>query len=75
MPAAGGPPPPPAGGPPPPPGGSEPGGPPIPESIKKNNLNLLLESDDIFGDEYIDLSKASNSLGDIEQELDKLLNS
>jgi hypothetical protein len=74
-PAEGGPPPPPAGGPPPPPGGSEPGGPPIPESIKKNNLNLLLESDDIFGDEYIDLSKASNSLGDIEEELDKLLNS
>jgi len=75
-PAEGGSPPPPAGGPPPPPGAPESGGgPPIPESIKKNNLNLLLESDDIFGDEYIDLSKASNSLGDIEQELDKLLNS
>jgi len=76
APAEGGSPPPPAGGPPPPPGAPESGGgPPIPESIKKNNLNLLLESDDIFGDEYIDLSKASNSLGDIEQELDKLLNS
>jgi len=76
APAEGGSPPPPAGGPPPPPGPPESGGgPPIPESIKKNNLNLLLESDDIFGDEYIDLSKASNSLGDIEQELDKLLNS
>jgi hypothetical protein len=70
-------PPPPPGGPPPPPGGggAEGGGPPIPESIKKDNLNLLLESDDLMGDEYIDLSKASNSLGDIENELDKLLNS
>jgi len=70
-------PPPPAGGPPPPPGGggAEGGGPPIPESIKKDNLNLLLESDDLMGDEYIDLSKASNSLGDMEDELDKLLNS
>jgi hypothetical protein len=68
---------PPPGGPPPPPGGggAEGGGPPIPESIKKDNLNLLLESDDLMGDEYIDLSKASNSLGDIENELDKLLNS
>jgi hypothetical protein len=70
-------PPPPAGGPPPPPGGggAEGGGPPIPESIRKDNLNLLLESDDLMGDEYIDLSKASNSLGDMEDELDKLLNS
>jgi hypothetical protein len=70
-------PPPPAGAPPPPPGGggAEGGGPPIPESIRKDNLNLLLESDDLMGDEYIDLSKASNSLGDMEDELDKLLNS
>ena len=62
------------GGSPPPPPGGEAGGPPIPESIKKNNLNLLLESDDLFGDEYLDLSKANNSLGTMEDELDKLLN-
>jgi hypothetical protein len=70
--------PPPGGSPPPPPpggGGAEGGGPPIPESLNKNNLNLLLESDDLSADEYIDLSKASNSLGDMEHELDKLLNS
>jgi hypothetical protein len=76
---AGAPPPPPGGDmggpPPPPPGGESGGGPPIPESFKKNNLNLLLESDDLFGDEYLDLSKANNSLGTMEDELDKLLNS
>jgi hypothetical protein len=76
---AGSPPPPPGGDmggpPPPPPGGESGGGPPIPESFKKNNLNLLLESDDLFGDEYLDLSKANNSLGTMEDELDKLLNS
>jgi len=48
--------------------------PPLPESFKKDNLNLLLESDDLFGDEYIDLLKGNNSLGTIENELDKLLN-
>ena len=62
------------GGPPPPPGGEAGGGPPLPESFKKDNLNLLLESDDLFGDEYIDLLKGNNSLGTIENELDKLLN-
>jgi hypothetical protein len=73
---AGAPPPPPGGGAPPsPPAGGPSSGPPIPESFKKDNLNLLLESDDLLGDEFLDLSKASNSLGDIEHELDKLLNS
>jgi hypothetical protein len=79
APAEGGGPPPPPGGeaggpPPPPPGGEAGGGPPLPESFKKDNLNLLLESDDLFGDEYIDLLKGNNSLGTIENELDKLLN-
>jgi hypothetical protein len=76
----GGPPPPPAMGgglgslssPPPPPGG-EPGGlPTLPEN-KENNLKILLESDDILGDKYFDLSKAKNSLGTMEDALSKLL--
>jgi len=45
----------------------------LPENSEKNNLNILLESDNIYGDKYIDLSKAKNSLGDIESELSKLL--
>ena len=48
-----------------------------PESkTKKENLNILLENDDLMSeDSFIDLSRGSNSLGDIEDELDKLLNS
>jgi len=77
----GGPPKPPAMGgglgslssPPPPPGGEEPGGlPTLPEN-KENNLKILLESDDILGDKYFDLSKAKNSLGTMEDALSKLL--
>jgi hypothetical protein len=61
------------GSPPPPPGGEEPGGlPTLPEN-KENNLNILLESDDILGDKYFDLSKAKNSLGTMEDALSKLL--
>ena len=74
------------GAPPPPPsdfGGGE--LPPSPESesagitpeskTKKENLNILLENDDLMSeDSFIDLSRGSNSLGDIEDELDKLLN-
>jgi hypothetical protein len=56
--------------PPPPPAG----GAPMTDSVEKTNLNILLESDALFGDEYIDLSKGKNSLGQIENELDKLLN-
>jgi intein/homing endonuclease len=70
---AGGAPPPPPGGegaPPPPPGGGE----PMMDSVEKRNFNILLESNDLVEDEYIDLSKGRNSLGDIEKELDKLLN-
>ena len=63
----------------PPPPGPEPGGEPgiTPESFdKKDNLKILLESDGFTEDDsFIDLSKARNSLGDIESQLDKLLNS
>ena len=63
----------------PPPPGPEPGGEPgiTPESVdKKDNLKILLESDGFTEDDsFIDLSKARNSLGDIESQLDKLLNS
>ena len=64
---------------PPAPPGPEPGGEAgvTPESInKKDNLKILLENDSLTEDDsYIDLSKARNSLGDIETQLDKLLNS
>jgi hypothetical protein len=66
------------GAPPPPPPGPEPGGAAgvTPESKKDNNLNILLESDDLMSeDSYIDLSKAKNYLGEMEDELNKLLNS
>jgi hypothetical protein len=41
---------------------------------KKDNLNILLENDNILGDTYIDLSKGRNSLGSMEDQLNKLLN-
>jgi hypothetical protein len=74
------------GGAPPPPPSDFGGGelPPEPEpagitpesKTKKENLNILLENDDLMSeDSFIDLSRGSNSLGDIEDELDKLLNS
>jgi hypothetical protein len=63
---------------PPAPPGPVPGGDAgvTPESIdKKDNLKILLESDSLTEDDsFIDLSKARNSLGDIETQLDKLLN-
>ena len=48
-----------------------------PESVdRKDNLKILLENDNLIEDDsFIDLSKAKNSLGDMETELDKLLNS
>jgi hypothetical protein len=74
------------GAPPPPPGGEEMGGapppsppaggeePPIPESFKRDNLKILLENDSLTeSDSFIDLSRAKNSLGEIESELSKLL--
>ena len=45
----------------------------LPEGKKNDNLNILLESDNIHGDKYIDLSRGKNSLGSIENELSKLL--
>jgi hypothetical protein len=76
--AAAAPPPPPGGEmggempPPPPP--SEGGGEITPESVKRDNLNILLESDDLLhAEDYIDLSKARNSLGEIEAQLSKIL--
>jgi hypothetical protein len=78
------PPPPDMGGappPPPPPGGGEeappppPGGPGEITEIRKDNLTILLETQDMITEnEYIDLSKGRNSLGKIEKELNKLLN-
>ena len=81
---AGGAPPPPPGGeggggesmPPPPPPGPEPGGDAgiTPESFKRDNLKILLESNSLTDeDSYIDLSKGKNSLGEIESQLSKLL--
>ena len=62
------------GGPPPPPGGEEGGIPPIPESVKKDNLKILLENDSLTEDDsFIDLSKGKNSLGEMENALNKLL--
>ena len=59
------------GAPPPPPDmGAEM---PVGES-KKDNLNILLENDDILGEKYLDLSKGRNSLGSMEDQLNKLLN-
>jgi hypothetical protein len=62
------------GGMPPPPGTEE--TPPglAPESVKKNNYNILLESDSLTEeDSYIDLSKVRNYLGEMETHLNKLL--
>jgi len=73
--AGGAPPAPDAGGgsmpPPPPP--DAPAEMPVGES-KKDNLNILLENDNILGDTFIDLSKGRNSLGSMEDQLNKLLN-
>ena len=59
------------GGPPPPPGGEAE---PMMDSVEKSNFNILLESNNLTEDDYIDLSKGRNSLGQIENELEKLLN-
>jgi intein/homing endonuclease len=72
---------------PPPPGGDPMGGAPmggapmegepmgLPENEKKDNLKILLESDNLIDDDsFIDLSKGKNYLGEIEQHLNKLIN-
>jgi hypothetical protein len=65
------------GGAPPPPAGPEGGeaGPPIPESFKKDKNKLILESmeDDFDEDEFLDFQKVNNSLGDLDDQLSKLL--
>jgi hypothetical protein len=59
----------------PPPQAEEGGGAEVtPESYNKDNLNILLESDGLFNDDsYIDLSKARNSLGEMEDQLRNIL--
>jgi len=61
----------------PPPTGPEPGGDAgvTPESFeRRDNLKILVENEDLLNEEsFIDLSKARNSLGDIENQLNKLL--
>jgi hypothetical protein len=70
-------PPPPPGGelggtPTPPPAGGPEGG--LPESEKKDNYNILLESDGFIDDDsFIDLSRGKNYLGEIEEQLSKIL--
>ena len=72
---------------PPPPGGDMGGGapppepdaggaPPIPESFRKDKNKLILESmteDDFDEDEFLDFRKINESLGDMDDELSKLL--
>jgi hypothetical protein len=78
--SGGAPTPPSGGGAPIPPPGSETPPPPgvggfTHESIKKDNLKILLESDNLLEDDsFIDLSKAKNYLGEMEKQLNKLLN-
>jgi len=63
---------PPPGGETPPPGG-EAGV--TPESKQESNYNILLENDNMLIDnEIIDLSRAKNYLGEMEEQLNKLLN-
>ena len=69
--AGGAPPPPDAGGAPPPPDA----GAPLPESMRRDKNKLILESneDDFNEDEFLDFKKINNSLGDLEDQLSKLL--
>jgi hypothetical protein len=67
-----------AGGAPPPDAGVAPppyAGAPLPESIRKDKNKLILESneDDFNEDEFLDFKKINNSLGDLEDQLSKLL--
>ena len=66
----GAPPPPDAGGAPPPDAGA-----PLPESMRRDKNKLILESneDDFNEDEFLDFKKINNSLGDLEDQLSKLL--
>jgi hypothetical protein len=55
-------------------GGSPEGGELTPESTTQRDMNILIESD-TFSSRFLDLGVAQQSLGKIEEELDKLLNS
>lgn len=55
-------------------GGGGGGEAPVPESFRKD-LNILVENNLIRGAEIISLGQGQQSLGEIEKELDKLLNS
>jgi len=60
------------GAPTPPPAGGPEGG--LPESEKKDNYNILLESEGFIDDDsFIDLSRGKNYLGEIEEQLSKIL--
>ena len=61
----------------PPPPGPTPGGEAgvTPESSNRDNVNILLENSSLVSEsEYINLSRAKNSLGEMEDELNRLLN-
>jgi hypothetical protein len=66
---------PPEGGAPPPPdaGGALPPAEGLPENVKKDNLKLLVESEMFEEDEFLEFQKANQSLGLIEEELNRLL--
>ena len=63
--------------PPPPPGGESVPPPPAPinsQFERTDNLKILIEHEDLLSeDEFIDLSKGKNHLGDIEKQLSKIL--
>jgi hypothetical protein len=64
------------GAPPPPPAPEAGGAPPIPESIRKDKNKLILESvseDSFDEDEFLDFRKINESLGDMDDQLSKLL--
>jgi len=55
-------------------GAPELGGEVTPESVNKKDMNILVEND-MFSSKYLDLGVGQQSLGQIEEELKKLLNS
>ena len=60
----------------PPPPGPPPGGPAgvTPESFQKDNLKILLESENLTDDDsFIDLSRGKNQLGEMSNELNRIL--
>jgi hypothetical protein len=62
--------------PPPPPGGGEmppPGEPGLAPESRLDNLNILVENNKINGSNYFPFAKGQKSLGDLEDELKKLL--